>query len=86
MDEQRHLTIPQMTLVITRKFDFLKFLDGIKKYSITHLMYAGHEIIPCVFIKQTELRIVPPQAILLCKASSQDHILYDYESAMTCLN
>ncbi|PPQ86677.1 hypothetical protein CVT25_006752 [Psilocybe cyanescens] len=32
---------PKMTLVITRKFDFLKFLKGIKKYRITHLMYAG---------------------------------------------
>ncbi|KAH9478770.1 4-coumarate--CoA ligase-like 1 [Psilocybe cubensis] len=35
----------QMTLVITRKFDFLKFLEGIKKYRITHLMIVPPQVI-----------------------------------------
>jgi len=58
----------QLTLVIVPKFSFIRFLESIVQYRVTHLMLVKSTSLRClVHLIDACLRVVPPIAVLLAK-------------------
>src|SRR5712691_5181882 len=59
-----------MTVVIVPKFDFVRFLESIVLYRVTHLMWGKTTFVRSSGNADACFRVVPPMAVLLARHSA----------------